>query len=141
MSRCWIRRFLSNNAAAASLHQSAFLANNAARRVPTFLLQPFKQDYIFNMWGVGEHVDGLNARNAVVLSENFEVASLCGRVAAHVNNAFRGCIHDGFHDIRMHAGSWWVGNDDIRTAVVAYEVIGEDVLDVASIEERVVELV
>ena len=93
------------------------------------------------MWGVGEHVDGLNARNAVVLSEDFEVASLRGRVAAHVNNALRGGIHDGFHDIRMHACSWWVGDDDIRTTVIADEVIGEDVLHVASIEQRVIDMV
>ena len=41
----------------------------------------------------------------------------------------------------MHTGTWWVGDDDIWATVLGDEVVGQDVLHVASIEEGVGDVV
>lgn len=55
-----------------------------------FLL-PLQHDDVLDVRRVGEHVDGLDAADAVmVLSEQFEVAGLRGGVAGHVDDALWG---------------------------------------------------
>ena len=41
----------------------------------------------------------------------------------------------------MHTGAWRVCDDDVWSAVFLYEVLGEDVLHVACIEQSVVDAV
>ena len=41
----------------------------------------------------------------------------------------------------MHASTRWVGDDDIGTSVLCYELVAQHVLHVASIEEGVVDAV
>ena len=93
------------------------------------------------MGGVREHIDWLDMGDLVVGIEQLQVASLGGWVAADIDDALRVGIHDDLDNVWMHACSWWVGDDDIRTTVIADEVIGEDVLHVASIEQRVIDMV
>ena len=93
------------------------------------------------MRGMWEHVDGLHATDAVVLSEHFKVAGLRGRIARHVYDALWSCIHNGFNDVGMHAGTGWVGDDHVRPAMPCDELIGQDVLHVACIEQGVVDVV
>ena len=41
----------------------------------------------------------------------------------------------------MHAGTWRVGDDDVWTTMLSDEVIGQDILHIASIEEGVLDVV
>ena len=91
------------------------------------------------MVGVGEHVDGLHTLHAIEVVEQAKVASLCGRVATHIDYAPWRSKADNVHHIAVHAGAGRVGDDDIGSAVVADKVCGEDVFHVAGIKERVVE--
>ena len=90
---------------------------------------------------VREHVDRLHGGYPVVGIEQLKVARLSGRVAADIDNALGSCKEYGVDDIVMHAGTWWVGDDDIGHAVLADEVACKDILHIASEECEVVETV
>ena len=72
---------------------------------------------------MGEHVDGLDSGNTVVGVEVVEVTGLCGRVAGDVDDALGSSTEDGLDDVGMHAGTGWVGDDHVRTAVLGDEVV------------------
>ena len=91
--------------------------------------------------GVGEHVNWLYAKDAVLHIEQAEVAGLCGGVTAHVDDALGLGKENGVDDIIVHTGTGRVGNDDIGTAILVDELLIEDVLHVARKEERVVDAV
>ena len=104
-------------------------------------LTAFEEYYVFHMLSVWKHVDRLHSCHPVGGIEQAEVASLCGRVATHIDNA-RGCCKEYCIDyILMHTGTWRVGDDDVGPAVLAYEVGGEYVFHVAGIEQCVVDTV
>ena len=90
------------------------------------------------MW---EHVDGLHGCHAVVGIHIVQVTGLCGRIAADVDDALGGCIQNGFHHVRVHAGTRRVSDDDVRPSVLSNEVVGQDVLHVAGIEQRVLDTI
>ena len=88
-----------------------------------------------------EHIYRLDGGDPIVGIEQGQVACLCGRVAADVNDTFRTCTENNADDILVHAGAWRIGDNDIRMAVPADEVFCQDVFHVACIEKRVVNLV
>ena len=90
------------------------------------------------MW---EHVNGLHGYYLVCRVEEAEVACLCGGIAADVYYAPRTGVENNLYHVRMHAGTWWVGDDDIRASVLLDEGIGKKVFHVACIEERVADAV
>ena len=51
------------------------------------------------------------------------------------------CIENGFHHVGVHACSRWVGDNDVRAPVLADEVVGQNILHVAGIEQRVADAV
>ena len=93
------------------------------------------------MWGVRKHIYGLHLDNLILFVQVLQVASLRGGIARYINDAVWGCTKNGFHYIWVHASTWRVGDDDIRTAVLCDEIVCEDVLHVSSIEQRVVDTV
>ena len=64
-----------------------------------------------------------------------------GGVAAHVHNALWGGIENHIHDVGMHSCAGRVCDDDVGTAMLGYEVVGQDVLHVAGEEFCVVDAV
>ena len=90
------------------------------------------------MW---EHVHRLYDCHMIVHVQRLQVAGLGGRITADVDDAPWGCPEDGLHHVGMHAGTWGVGDDDVRTAMLTDEVVRQDILHVTSIEEGVVDAV
>ena len=90
------------------------------------------------MW---EHIDGLNLGHFILLVHQLQVASLCGWVTAHIHDALWCCVQDGLYYVWMHTCAGGVGDDDIWTTMFCNEVICQDVLHVASIEQRVLDAV
>ena len=70
-----------------------------------------------------------------------QIASLSGRVATYVNYALWCCSKNGFYHIGVHTGTWWVGNDYIRTSVLGNEFFCQNILHIACIEQGVANLV
>ena len=66
---------------------------------------------------VWEHVYGLHGGYSVEAVEELEVAGLRSGVAGDVYDSAGAGIEDDVHHIRMHAGTRWVGDDDVGTAV------------------------
>ena len=73
---------------------------------------------------MGEHVDGLYLLYAVLLVQQLQVAGLGGRV-----------------DVRVHAGPWRVGDNDVRTSVLGDKLVRQDVFHVAGKEQCVLNAV
>lgn len=46
-----------------------------------------------------------------------------------------------FYYVWVHSGTWWVGDDDVRSTVLCDEIVGQDILHVACIEEGVLDVV
>lgn len=88
-----------------------------------------------------EHIDGLYFDYFISIVEEAEVACLCGWIATYVNDALGMGMENGVDNIGVHTCAWRVGDDDIGGSVLLDEISSEDVLHVASKEERVVELV
>ena len=88
-----------------------------------------------------EHIDRLNVGDTIFSVEQLKVTSLGCRVAAHIDNDLWFGKQDGVDHVFVHTSTRRVGDDDIRTAMLVDEVNGENVLHVASIEERVVDAV
>ena len=93
------------------------------------------------MWGVREHIDWLDGCHLIIYVHHLEVASLCGRVATYIDDALRGCVQDDLDDIRVHTGTRWVGDDDVWATMLSDEVVGEDILHIACIEEGIGDVV
>ena len=49
---------------------------------------------------MGEHVYGLDRRNRIIPAQDREVAGLGGRIAADIDDPFRGGAEDDLGDIR-----------------------------------------
>ena len=86
------------------------------------------------MW---KHIDGLYSGDAILHIEQLQVARLCSRVATYIDNAFRLCKQDDVDYILVHAGTRWVGDDNIGTAVLVDEILRKHVLHIAGKEEGV----
>ena len=97
-------------------------------------LSPFHKYDVLHVLCVGEHVDGLNFDNLILLVQKLYVASLGCGVAAYVYNPLWSCKQDGVYDVLVHASAWWVGDDDVGTTMLLYKLTVKDVLHVASIE-------
>ena len=89
------------------------------------------------MWRMWEHVDGLYRYNTIVNIQQLQITSLCGWVARYIDNTFRSRIQNGSYHIGVHAGTWRVSDDDIRTSVLSDEVVCQNILHVACIEQGV----
>ena len=89
------------------------------------------------MWRMWEHVDGLYGNNTIVCIHQLQIASLCGRIARYIDNTLGSRIQNGFHHIGVHAGTWRVSDNDIRTSMFLDEVVCQNILHVASKEQRV----
>ena len=105
------------------------------------LLPADELDDILDMWGMWEHIDGLDLSDTVVGIEESQVAGLRGGITADVDDSARCGIEDDTNDIWVHAGTRWVGNDDVGTAVAADKLVGKDILHVTGIENGVVDAV
>ena len=73
--------------------------------------------------------------------EQLEVACLCGWVATYVDDTLRLGGQNHVNHVVVHARAGRVGDDDIWPSVLRDEVVGEDVLHVARIKQRVVDAV
>ena len=93
------------------------------------------------MVGVGEHVDWLNGLDTVFLVEQRDVASLCGRVATHIDYAPWLGVKDNTHHILVHAGTWRVNYHHIGDAMLCHKFACEHVFHVAGIELGVLDAV
>ena len=93
------------------------------------------------MGGMGEHIDGLNSQYFVLRIEVLQVACLGGWIATDIHDALGSCTEDGLYHIGVHTCTRRIGDDDIGTSVLGNELIGEDVLHVAGIEEGIVDVV
>ena len=51
------------------------------------LLAALQEDDVFDVWGMGEHVDGLDGDDAVVGIHVVKVACLGGRIATDIDDA------------------------------------------------------
>ena len=96
-----------------------------------------EEDDVLDVRRVWEHIDGLDSGNTVVCVEVVEVTSLRSRVAGDIDDALGSCPENGLHHIWMHTSSGRVSDDHIGTAVLGDEVVGEDILHIAGIEEGV----
>ena len=88
-----------------------------------------------------EHIHWLNLLNTISYVKSLQVACLSGRVAANVYYALWMSTEDGLYNIRVHTGTWWVGYDDVWTAVLGDKLVVKDVLHIACIEQGVVYVV
>src|SRR5690606_40932061 len=59
---------------------------------------------------------------------------LCRRITTYIHYFF--CFHfqDTFHDIGVHSCTRWIGNDHIRSPMLAYEICRQHILHIARIE-------
>ena len=88
-----------------------------------------------------EHIYRLNGSHLVVVVHQLQVASLGSWVAAYIYDAVRCCVQNHVHYIRVHTGTWRVGDDDVWTTVLGDEFVGQNILHVACIEEGVINVV
>ena len=88
-----------------------------------------------------EHINRLNSNYFVLTIQQSQVACLGRWIATDVYNAFRMCPKDDINNVRMHAGTWWVSDDNIRTTVLLDEAFGQNVLHVTCVKECVTDLV
>ena len=93
------------------------------------------------MLRVRKHIYRLDSLHLVLFGEQLKVASLCCRVATHINDTLGVGKEDGVDDILMHAGTRRVGYDDVGLAVLLDEVSIEDVLHVTSEELSVLDAI
>ena len=89
---------------------------------------------IFDVLGVREHVDGLDASHAVAGGEHLQVARLGSGVAAYVNDFAGLHVEELLYYFLVHAGSWRVGDDDVGTLVAGDEFGGEHFGHIAGVE-------
>ena len=83
------------------------------------------------MW---KHIYRLYGCYLIFFIEQLQVARLSGWIATYVNNTFGlGKENDNSH-IGLHGGTRWVGNDDIRTAILIDEILGQNVFQVNAAE-------
>ena len=73
--------------------------------------------------------------------EEAEVASLCRRVTADIDDALRLGGEDDVDDVVVHTGSWGVGDDNIRLTVLCDKAFGQDVLHVPGKEKGILDAV
>lgn len=86
---------------------------------------------------VGEHIYGLYGLHTVFAIEQCQIACLCGRIAADIDDA-GGCgIEDDVNDIRMHAGPWRVSDDDVGLAMRMDKLVSQYFAHIASVERCV----
>ena len=88
-----------------------------------------------------EHINRLNGSHLVVVVHQLQVASLGSRVATYIHDAVRSRIQDYVHYIRMHSGTWRVGDDYVWATVLGDEFVGQNILHVACIEEGILDVV
>ena len=93
------------------------------------------------MRSMREHIHRLHSLNAIGYIKSLEVAGLSGRVAAYVDNALGVGTKYSLYHVGVHTGAWRVGNDNIRTTMLGNELIVENILHVACIEQSVVDVV
>ncbi len=96
---------------------------------------------IFDVLGVREHVDGLDAAHAVAGGEHLQVARLGGGVAAYVYDFAGLHVEELLHYFLVHAGAWRVGDDDVGALVAGDEFGGEHFGHIAGVEEGVGDVV
>ena len=90
---------------------------------------------------VREHVDWLDAFHLIMLTEELQVSSLRGWVAADVDDALRVGKENDIDDIAVHSGTRRVGDDDVGLTVTLDEISIEDVLHVTSEELSVLDAI
>ena len=102
--------------------------------IAVFFSKKYQLGNVFDMLGVREHVDRLDAGHPVFGNQKGEVAGLCGGVAADIYN-FSWLHGEQLLDhFFVHAGAWRVGDDHVGLAVGDHEVGGEDLGHVARME-------
>ena len=103
-----------------------------------FLLE---QSDVLDVMGVREHVHGLDFHDTVFLVEHGNVTRLGGGVAAHIDQALGLGVEDDLDDVLVHACAGRVDNHDLGTAMLSDEAVGEHILHVPGIEQRVLDAV
>lgn len=88
-----------------------------------------------------EHIHRLYGSYLILRIHQLQVASLGCRVAAYVYDALWCCIQNDVYYVWVHSGTWWVGDDDVRSTVLCDEIVGQDILHVACVEEGVLDVV
>lgn len=86
------------------------------------------------MWRVWEYIHRLHSFHPVILVKQGKVSSLRGRIAAHVDYTPGSGFQDDAHHILVHASSRWIGDDNVRPAVLAHKLVCEHGFHIASEE-------
>ena len=92
---------------------------------------------MMRMW---EHIYRLYLLNGILHREQAQVACLCRGVTAHVNDTFRFRKKNRVDHIVMHTGTRRVCDNNIRTAVLVDEILCQDILHVAGVEQCILDL-
>jgi hypothetical protein len=89
---------------------------------------------VFHVMRVGEHVDRLNGCDLVFGVEQSQIAGLCGRIAADIDDAsWFGPQYDVDH-IGVHSGAGRIHYHHVGTPVLGDEGVGEHIFHVAGEE-------
>ena len=90
------------------------------------------------MW---EHIDRTNLLHVVFHAKQAQIAGLCCRVTTYINDTLRFGEKDGVDYIIVHPGTWRISNNNIRTAMLVYEICRQDIFHVSGVEQRIVNLI
>lgn len=88
-----------------------------------------------------KHIDRTDFLDGVFHAQQTQVAGLRSRIAANVNDTFRLGEENSIDHIIMHTGTWWIGNNNIWTSVLVYEILRKDIFHITGIKKRVLYMV
>ena len=88
-----------------------------------------------------KHIDRTDFLDGVFHAQQTQIAGLRSRIAANVNDTFRLGEENSVDHIIMHTGTWWIGNNNIRTSVLVYEILRKDIFHITGIKKRVLYMV
>ena len=97
----------------------------------------YLSDHIFNMMGMGEHVNRLYLPYLIFDIKHRQIACLCRRITADIDNALRCGIQYHVYNILVHSGARRVDNHHIRMPVFLHKTVGKHIFHVTCIEKRV----
>ena len=70
-----------------------------------------------------EHVYRLHLLDGIFHREQAQIACLCCRITAYINDTFRLGKEDRVDHIVMHTGTRWICDNNIRAAVLVDEIL------------------
>lgn len=93
------------------------------------------------MMSVWEHIHRLYVGDFVISVKQCKIPRLCGRIAADINKNFRERPEDGFDNVFMHPRAGRVYDHNVRTAMMDYELVGQQIFHVPCVKKSVADSV